>query len=282
MHYIEKRLQKNKKEIQYIDTDSFFVHGKENFTDKLNQWAIEWGIEKYENENINIQFDYEGYFSSIFIQALCRYRGRLEKKKGQKIETKGIQMKRKDSSIWVKDWQEKLYDKILDENSKEEILVFIRKSIEDMKKADIRNISLPVKINKNVEDYKTTPKWLKPLEETQKLVPQFYKSIGDRFYIIYCKNVEKLALDKKYYKHIKYNDIDWNMMLERNIFNLLVPIFKGLNWETDLLDLAESYGIILGSQYRNKLLEELSNYKELKAYYSSRVAKKRIKNLDKT
>jgi len=213
---------------------------------------------------------------------MCRYRGRLERpEKGQKIETKGIQMKRRDSGKWVKAWQERLYDNILDGQSKENLLKFIKESIEDMKNADTREIALPVKINKKLEDYKTTPKWLKPLEEAKKLVPEFDKSIGDRFYIIYCKSVEKIALGNKYYEHIKQEDIDWKTMIEKNIFNLLVPIFKGLNYERDLLDLAESYEIILGSQHRNKLLEECENFEELKKYYSAREVKKRIKEKNK-
>ena len=225
---------------------------------------------------------YHNFITQTCIAHNCRYRGRLERpEKGQKIETKGIQMKRRDSGKWVKSWQEKLYDKILDGQTKENLLKFIKESIEDMKKADIREIALPVKINKKSEDYKTTPKWLKPLEEAKKLVPEFDKSIGDRFYIIYCKSVEKIALGNKYYEHIKQEDIDWKTMIEKNIFNLLVPIFKGLNLERDLLDLAESYETILGSQHRNKLLEELDNFEELKKYYSAREVKKRIKEKNK-
>lgn len=281
LHFIDKKLNDNEIKVQYFDTDSVFYHGKEDITEQLNEWAIEWAMDRYNNNKINITFDFEGFFSSIFIQALCRYRGRLETSKGQKIETKGIQMKRKDTSKWVKNFQEKLYDKILDGNYKEIILSYIKNQIEDMKQANIKDIALPVKINKKVEDYKTTPKWLKPLEEAQKLVPEFNKTIGDRFYIIYCKSVEKIALGNKYYEHIKREDIDWNAMLEKNIFNILVPIFKGLNWSIELLELAESYGIILNSQYRNKLLEELDNFEELKEYYSARIAKKRIKEIIK-
>jgi len=284
LHYVEDKLRKNSYDVRYIDTDSVFYQGKTDITNKLNKWAVAWGIERYNNFDVNIQFDYEGYFSSIFVQAMCRYRGRLETTKGQKIETKGIQMKRRDSSEWVKSWQEKLYDKILDGESKESVIKFIEESIQQMQEEDVRKIALPVKINKKIEDYKTTPKWLKPLEETKKIIPDFDKSIGDRFYIIYCKSVEKLALGNKHYKHIRKDNIDWKAMIEKNIFNLLVPIFKGLNWGIDLLNLAESYEVILGSQHRNKLLESfpIQEYNDLKVYYSARQAKKRIKEKCKT
>jgi len=277
LRYIQQKMKKHNQRVHYFDTDGFIKEGKEDNTKQLNDWVFEWAMDKYQNDKVNITFEYSGHYSTIFIQALCRYRGRLETNTGQKIETKGIQMKRKDTGEWVKLFQEKLYDKILDGESKETIIKFIEESIQQMKEEDVRKIALPVKINKKTEDYKTTPKWLKPLEETKKIVPDFAKSIGDRFYIIYCNSVEKLALGNKYYEHIKKENIDWKSMIEKNVLNILVPIFKGLNWETDLLDLAEKSEIILGSQYRNRLLEDLSNFEELKLYYSAREVKKRRK-----
>lgn len=276
LRFIENKAQKAGYPVRYLDTDSIFHDGKEDITEQLNDWSIEWAMDKYGNDKVDIKFDWEGFFSSIFIQALCRYRGRLETATGQKIETKGIQMKRKDTSAWVKSFQEQLYDKILDDENKENIIQYIKDKIEEMKNADIREISLPVKVNKKLEDYKTTPKWQIPLEETQKLIPEFQQLIGNRFFIIYCKNVEKLALSNKYYDHIKRDNIDWDAMLERNIFNLIVPIFKGLNWNEDLLKLSEEYSIILGSQYRNDLIEELDNKEELKIKYSAKEVKKRM------
>lgn len=273
---IKQKLEKNGKTVRYFDTDGALIDGKEDITSLLNDWALEWAMDNYGNDKVDIHFDQKGVFSSIFIQAMCRYRGRLETPTGQKIETKGIQVKRKDVGKWVKSFQEQLYDKILDDENKENIIQFIKDKIVEMKNADIREISLPVKINKKTEDYKTTPKWLKPLEETQKLIPEFQQSIGNRFYIIYCKDVEKLALSNKYYDHIKKENIDWDAVLEKNVFNLLCPIFKGLNWNEDLLKLSEEYGIILGSQYRNDLIEELDNKDELKIKYSAKEVKIRM------
>jgi DNA polymerase elongation subunit (family B) len=276
LNFSKQKLAKANIKSIYFDTDGIIIQGKENITPQLNDWAVEWAMDKYQNEKIDITFEQKGYFSSIFIQGMCRYRGRLETLTGQKVETKGIQMKRKDVGVWVKKFQEELYDKILDGENKENILKFINEKIVDMKQEDLRRISIPVKINKKTEDYKTTPKWLIPLQETQKLVPEFNQTIGSRFYIVYCKNVEKLALSNKYFEHIKKDNIDWDSMLEKNIFNILVPIFKGLNWPIELLNLAEENGIILGSIHRNTLLENLPNFEELKEYYSSRNAKKRI------
>ena len=283
LHFTKEKLEKRNIKIKYIDTDSLFIESKENFTSQLNTWAIEWGIEKYNNPKVEIEFEHEGYFSSIFIQAMCRYRGRLETDKGQKVETKGIQMKRRDSNVWVKTFQEQLYDRILDGHEKGVIIEWIYKQIAQMQKADIRQIAVPCKFNKPREEYKKKEIYFEALDNTQKQIPDFKKEIGERFWWIYLNDERRvIALDEKNYEHIKRNEIDWNLMIERNILNLLVPIFKGLNWEIELLDLSETYNIILGSSHRNTLLEGRSDFEEKKQYYSAREAKKRIKEkLDK-
>jgi DNA polymerase I len=277
---IKEKLEKNNKKVRYFDTDGAMIDGKEDITPLLNDWAFEWAMDNYGNDKVDIHFDYKGYFSSIFIQAMTRYRGRLETTTGQKIETKGIQCRRRDVGSWVKSFQEQLYDKILDDETKDNLIAWIKIKIDEMKNADIREIALPVKINKKLEDYKTTPKWKIPLEETKKLIPKFNQTIGSRFYIIYCKSVEKLALSKKYYQHIKKEDIDWDAMVEKNIFAILVPIFIGLQYELDLLNLAEQYLICLSSQFRQSLLERFSNKDKLIKYYSKKEFKKRNKNAE--
>lgn len=276
LNFIKQKLEKENKIVRYFDTDSAFLDGKEDITEQLNLWALEWGMDKYNNEKVDITFDYEGFFSSIFIPAMCRYRGRLETSKGQKIETKGLQMKRRDSCEWVKKWQEELIDKILDKESKENIILFIEKSIKKMQEADLLSISVPCKMNKPRKEYKKKEIYFEAIDETQKLVSEFNKTVGDRFYWIYMTEPRVMALGKKYNSHIDRNKIDWQKMIERNILNILVPIFKGLNWEEDLLKIAEEYKIILGSQNRKDLLSDLENYEELKDYYSAREIKKRI------
>lgn len=277
LHFVEDKLEKQNKKIQYVDTDSLFIEGKENISTQLNNWAIEWAMDRYNNPKSQIQFDYEGFFSSIFLIAMCRYRGRLETKKGQKIEDKGLQLKRKDSSKWVKVFQEELLNKLLDLESKEEVLKFIRKKMKDLKDSALIDVGIPCKINKPKEFYKKKEIFFEALEETQKICPDFKKEIGDKFYWIYTLKQRVLAFDRKHENLIDRNDVNWQEMTVRSIFNILVPIFKGLKWEIDLLELAENEGIVLGSEERNKLLEGREDFEEKKLYYSAREAKKRMK-----
>lgn len=277
LHFVMKKMEKEGRTIRYIDTDSVMYEGRDDLSSQLNKWAVEWGMDKYEHPEVKLSFDYEGFFSSIFIAALCRYRGRLETSKGQKIETKGLQMKRRDSGVWVKSFQKELFDKILDGGSKENLLEFIKQKIEEMKQAPLTDIAIPCKLNKERSEYKTSQAYFEALDLTKEIVPEFNKEIGERFKWFYMQNNKRLAFDTKYQDHILREEIDWTEMIQRNIFNLLVPTFKGLNWSTDLLDLAEEYGIILGSGHRNKLLENLPDFEELKKYYGVREVKKRMK-----
>jgi len=278
LHFIEKKLKKLGIDNIFTDTDSFVLNTEnKDILKKLNCWISEWAIEKYGNFNVDIAFELEGIFLRLYVGAKCRMMGDLLKPNGEiEEEKKGLQLVRKDSCTWVKDFQKELLNNILDDNSKENILVWIKEKIDDMKNVDIFNIAITSKFNKPRKEYKTSQPYFEALDETQKIYSDFDKKVGDRISWFYMKEPRVLAFDKKYFKHIKSENINWKKMLEVNIFNLLVPIFSGLEWQTELLDLAESYGIILNSQYRNKLLQELDNFDELKFYYSAKVVKKRM------
>lgn len=278
LHFTEKKLKKLGIGRIFIDTDSFVLDTDDkDILKKLNRWIDEWAIEKYGNFNVDIKFEFEGTFLRLYVGGKCRYFGELSKPSGEIEEVKkGLQLVRKDACSWVKDFQKELLNNILDNNPKEDTLIWIKNQINDMKNADIFDIAITSKFNKPRKEYKTSQPQFDALDETQKICPDFDKKVGDRIYWFYMKEPRVLAFDKKYFEHIKKEDISWKKMLEVNVFNLLVPVFSGLEWQTDLLDLAESYGVILNSQYRNKLLEELDNFKDLKLYYSAKVTKKRM------
>ncbi len=275
----KESVEKIGKVVEYVDTDSLFHSGKEDLTNKLNIWTFQLLFDKYKNANTNVEFDYEGYFSEIFIVALCRYIGRLQTSKGQKNEIKGIQMKRKDSGPWVKEFQKILLNMILDDKKKDEILNWVNNQIKKMKKINLIDIAIPCKIGKPREDYGKNEIFFRALDNTQELIPEFEKEIGTKFWWLPAEGEKDVyAIDKKYLDHIP--SIDWKALIEKNMINLLVPIFKGLNWEDDLLELASNQRIIIKSQLRNKLIEGRENEVELKKYWGAREVKKRWKALD--
>jgi DNA polymerase elongation subunit (family B) len=265
LHYIETELKKRSVNVIYLDTDSVFIKSNDLGLDILslcNNLVIQWVKEKYNKDRTGIEFDLEGRFEQILIVALCHYKGRLRTKDGKiKIEIKGIEAKRKDSSKFMQEFQTKLIDKILDNESQDTIVSFINTEKERIKFVPITEIGFPCKIN-NTKDYKSIPIFVRAMEYSKELCG-FTKNSGDTFYYIYVeslgkstrkakrtmtnketgvkeeksseKEVEKnvLAYDDEQFDHIK--NIDWNKMVEKTIIGKCENIFKSLNWNLDLI-----------------------------------------------
>jgi len=279
LHYVKAKIELKGYKVIYVDTDSFFVEGKEDISKILNRYILEWGMDNY-RKKVNIEFAYEGYFEKLFILTLCRYTGYIRTPNGKlKQETKGIQAKRKDATKLTKKFQEELLEFILDGNTKEKIIDFVWNWINVIENNDLFSIGNPVKIQKPREDYKKKEIFFRAMDATSELNVEFDKRIGEKFYWInvdpekYSDDV--IAFDEDTYKHVKH--INYKAVIETQILNVLVPIFTNMGWGKDLLDLAEKQEIILKSDYRNKLLESYKNFDELKKYYSAREVKKRLK-----
>ena len=220
----------------------------------------EWAIKKYNKNNIDIEFDFEGQFIKIFIVALCHYKGYLKKAKTGKIkeEIKGIEVKRKDSSNFIKEFQNNLIEKIMNEESKESIIEWINSEKERIKTLPLIDIAFPCKLSKQKEAYRSIPIFMRALEYTQEMI-SFEKRLGDSFYYLYVepfgtairkssrymtnketkekelkvseKEVPKnvLVLDEENYQHIK--QVDWKQMLNRSIYSKCRHIFEALGWD---------------------------------------------------
>jgi DNA polymerase elongation subunit (family B) len=167
--------------------------------------------------------------------------------------------KRKDSSNFIKDFQTKLIDKIMNEEPKENIIKWINSEKERIKTLSILDIGFPCKISKSAEDYKSIPVHIRALAYTKEIIPDFDKRIGDSFYYIYVepfgtamrkstrnkkdkdtgdikvqssdKEVKKdvLVFDADNFEHVK--NIDWKKMLDRSIYSKCEHIFESLNWD---------------------------------------------------
>lgn len=183
LHYVE---EKSGLKIVYIDTDSLFIESTNDPTEQLNQLVQEWAKINYNKDKVDIAFECEGYFDRLLIVALCRYCGYLVTKSGTKKEIKGIEAKRKDSTVFLKKFQTELIEMILDNKSKEEVQSFIDKAKEEIKKEPIENIAFPCKIASDKE-YKNIPIFIRALRYTQDLI-EFEKNPGDLFYYIYVKS----------------------------------------------------------------------------------------------
>jgi len=259
LHYVEDKLQEEGKEIIYIDTDSIFCKSENNPKDRMNDLIKHWAKEKYNKDKIEIEFDLEGQYVKLFVVNLCHYKGLLKKKSGVEEEVKGIEAKRKDSSVFIKEFQTKLIEKVMNEEPKEEIIKWINSEKERIKTLPILDIGFPCKISKDAEEYKSVPVHIRALGYTKELVPTFDKRVGDSFYYIYVepfgtstrkstrnkknketgditveaseKEVKKdvLVFDEENLNHVK--NVDWKKMLDRSIYTKLEHIFEALAWD---------------------------------------------------
>jgi DNA polymerase elongation subunit (family B) len=180
LFYVITELKAVGKEVIYYDTDSTFIMDNgENISEYLNSLIKKWALDRF-NKEVSIRFDYEGHFKDIFILAKCRYRGHLDTGHGIKDEVKGVESKRKDSTIFMKKFQTAFFDKVLAFNTKETILAWIQEQINAIKTTPLTEIASPVKLSKKPEEYKTNNIVPRTLKDT----PQLHKNVGDPFYII--------------------------------------------------------------------------------------------------
>jgi len=234
MKYVIEKIKEMGYETIYADTDSIFVNNKENINQLLNELIIEWAKINFNKEKINLEFTYEGKFDKLLLLALCRYVGYLNTDNGIKKEICGVEAKRKDSTEFMKKFQEKLIDLILDGKEQEEVVEWINKKKEEIKGVPLEDIAFPCKLGRPLEDYKNLPIFVRALNNT----PNFDKRIGDNYYWIYVisqgqdekgkpKNV--MAFDKKHQDHI--DDVDWDLIIERNITMKAEVIFQAMVWD---------------------------------------------------
>ena len=246
LHYVENKVNDLGYEVIYIDTDSLFINSQENLTEVLNNIIQQWSNEKFGKKS-SIYFEFKGKFKSIIILDECRYKGYIVTDKGLKEEIKGLEIKRKDSSVFMSKFQNEVLDKLLLENYNEKQLSeFILNKIKDIYSEDIINISFPDKLSKNKEEYKTEvtnnkgttytkkpPIFIQAILNAQKYYPDFNPKIGENFYWLYTEGSVPIAFDEKH-PLLKDLNIDYNKMIERNILNKVEVIYTALNWNKEI------------------------------------------------
>ncbi len=213
LHYVQEKLEKQGHEIIYIDTDSIMINNNsDDINDTLNEYVKQWAEEKY-GKTVDIEFEYKGYFNPIIILAKCRYKGWLKTDKGTEPKTKGIEAKRKDSTVYMKKFQTELLDKIKNEESKEDIFGWIKGEIKQLPNQQLKDIAFPCRLSKQPEKYKNLPIFVRAMNNT----PGFKKRVGENFYYIFVKPEESNEL-KTVIKIIPTEDISYETIeLDENL-----------------------------------------------------------------
>lgn len=238
LHYVKDKLNEIGCKVLYIDTDGIFYQANSDQIDYLNQMVKQWAKEVFNKDKVDITFESEGIYEKILLLALCRYYGLFRKSNGElEVEIKGIESKRKDSTAYIVKFQTTLINKILDNETKDNIYKWIKEEINNFKNQNIIDISFPCKVAKSPELYKNQPIFIRALKNT----PEFQHKIGDSFYYIFMQGQDETkkemvkALSEEQFEHINKENINWQKMLERNIIMKLDVIFKAMNWDiTDI------------------------------------------------
>lgn len=237
-------------DVVYWDTDSCFITTKDDITDKLNQYIQDWAKTKGK-ESINLKYEYEGYFSKIFIIAMCRYIGHLVTKKGTIIETKGAEAKRADSSEYIRVFQPTLIDKILNKESKDSVVKWIEKEKQNIKAKPIEYISVPCKLpskeyNKIGKNGKpnATPIFVRAVRNTNS-IKKLEVPVGEVLWWNYVipkqqdadgKDMNVFAFSRDDKTVISRHKLDWEKIIDRNILSKATTIFEANGWSTFDLD----------------------------------------------
>jgi len=117
-----------------------------DISDTLNNYVKQWAKEKY-NKVVDVEFEYKGYFDPIILLTKCRYKGWLVTDRGTEVKTKGIEAKRKDSTEFMKRFQNELLDKIKNKENKENIFNWIKEEIKQLPNQQLKDIAFPCKLS---------------------------------------------------------------------------------------------------------------------------------------
>jgi len=181
LHYVRDKLEEQGTRVIYVDTDSVFLNTAEDLTSHLNNLILEWAV-KYQKEEISTDFECEGIFTEILILAKCRYMATLRKPNGEEEpENKGVELKRKDSTVFMKEFQKTIVRKILDKEDPRNIIDWVKDELLRIETVPLTDVAFPCKISKNPKEYKTKPIFVRAVEETEGFNPL----VGEDFFYIY-------------------------------------------------------------------------------------------------
>lgn len=268
------------------DTDSIFVHSKdsEKIEKLCNDYLIPRWLKHFGKTEGKLRFKYEGYFENLVIEAAKHYKGNFVTAKGEhKTVDKGIEIVRRDSSKFQEQFLEELYNKILKNESEQDIVKWILVQIVELHHKPLKDIAFPFQISQT--DYKSIPIFMRATQYTDEIIPNFSKDYHNELYYIYVmpfgkaerhsssmrKNKETgkrelkisntiidkdvLAFDENT-EHIK--EVNYDEMIRRNILDKAEKLFAALGWDfTQIKPIKKVKSKTASSPTEEEITEEL-------------------------
>ncbi|MCW1309516.1 MAG: DNA-directed DNA polymerase [Candidatus Nanoarchaeia archaeon] len=227
----------------YSDTDSIMVQIpfeiSQTVGSEVSTLLRKYAKEKYGIEDADLTLKFEKYFSKLlFTGVKKKYVAKVIYENGRKcdyINAVGFEAVRTDNSKFSSELQKELFEKVLSGAGREEILSFIRESIEKMKRCEYIDIAFSKTLSKTMESYKTKPIHLRAMLYSNLNLGTNFKS-GDRIYILYIKEVkgkpktDVIAFDEE--TKLPPIEVDWEKMIEHNIKNKVEDVLEtiGISW----------------------------------------------------
>ena len=207
------------------DTDSIFVMmGNKTIDDMHNLTAH---LNKTNKDGFTMSL--EKIYDKILIRAKKRYAAHViwEGKATDKMEYKGIEIRRSDSSMAVKEAQNIVLDGVFDEKPRTTIFAELKNYIEELPNKDYIVIGTPTRLNFKRNDYRD-----KRAKYTNVKYGRNYKT-GDKPYMIPTFNqVGGVFIDDDDdMKHIK-EQVDYRC-IQNILSSKLNKLFEPLGWDID-------------------------------------------------
>jgi len=243
--------------VLYGDTDSMFIKLKSDdieeskqLLSKLNKYVKKLLKEKLKLRS-TLELEEDKILDSIALLTKKRYG--LKRKDGS-YDWKGLELIKRNQPMVTQEVQKKLLKMILNGRSKESILEFFIDYCNNFKSKSIEEISLPLKLSKRPENFKTSSFHLKAFVYSRDIL-NIPLDPNRRFYVIHIKKVPEgyvetftLTTKKGTSRHkvecIAFNrveeipdgfEIDWKIMKEKTVMSKSQDILSLLNINLDML-----------------------------------------------
>jgi DNA polymerase elongation subunit (family B) len=207
-----------------------------------------------------ISMAFEKVYYPFFLFMKKNYAGVkwLNAEKPEKLEIKGIEAVKRDTTLFVADVTKKCLHKIMIDKKPYDALTYARNAIRDIRtqKVDIYKLIVTKKLNA-IDNYKTPQAHAELAKRMMKRDPGTAPRIGERMSYVIIESQSKKLIDKAedplYVIQNRIN-IDANYYLQRKLINPLIKIFQRLypNSE-DLLTTGEHFHHIKNSVAMNDI-----------------------------
>jgi DNA polymerase elongation subunit (family B) len=261
IRYTKFALRKNGYSVICSDTDSIFIHSRdyEKIEKLCNEEIVTRWLNHFGKKEGRIKFKYEGYFENLVIEAPKHYKGNFVTAKGEhKPIDKGIEIVRRDSSKFQEQFLGELYNKILKNETEDNVANWILEQIKELPNKPLKEIAFPFQISQT--EYKSIPIFMRATQYTNEIIPNFSQDYHNELFYIYVKSfgtaerhakqmrknkdtgkkelkeshtiVEKdvLAFDESI-DHIK--EVNYEEMIRRNILDKAEKLFNALKWDKE-------------------------------------------------